>query len=62
MLKAIGHEVVRLHRDEFGPLALSGLMPGEWRELSAAERAAVEEIAQGASGAAAAPTKEESHG
>ena len=62
MLKAIGHEVVRLHRDEFGPLALSGLMPGEWRELSAAERAAVEEIAQGAGGTAAAPTKEESHG
>ena len=62
MLKAIGHEVVRLHRDEFGPLALSGLMPGEWRELSAAERAAVEEIAQGAGGTAATPTKEESHG
>lgn len=42
MLRSIGHEVVRLHRDEFGPLTLSGLMPGQWRQLTAAERSAVE--------------------
>jgi 23S rRNA pseudouridine2605 synthase len=33
---------VRLHRDEFGPLTLSGLMPGQWRPLSDAERAMIE--------------------
>ena len=42
MLRSIGHEVVRLHRDEFGPLALTGLMPGQWRPLSDAERAMIE--------------------
>ena len=34
MLKAIGHEVVRLHRDEFGPLVLGDIMPGTWRLCS----------------------------
>ncbi len=47
MLKAVGHEVLRLHRDEFGPLALTGLMPGQWRPLDARERAAVEALATG---------------
>jgi 23S rRNA pseudouridine2605 synthase len=45
MLKAIGHEVVRLHRDSFGPLELTGLMPGEWRPLTAEERSAIEALA-----------------
>ena len=45
MLRAVGHEVVRLHRDEFGPLVLSGLMPGQWRLLTDEERAAVEGVA-----------------
>ncbi|MBP3885982.1 MAG: rRNA pseudouridine synthase [Olsenella sp.] len=45
MLKAVGHEVVRLHRDSFGPLGLTGLMPGEWRPLTADERAAIEALA-----------------
>ncbi len=67
MLKAIGHEVVRLHRDEFGPLSLSGLMPGEWRELTDDERTAVEATcAAGAGdvlgGAGANDSKEEAHG
>ncbi len=47
MLKAVGHEVLRLHRDEFGPLALTGLMPGQWRPLGERERAAVEALATG---------------
>jgi 23S rRNA pseudouridine2605 synthase len=34
MLEAIGHPVVRLHRDDFGPLRLSGLEPGQWRLLT----------------------------
>ena len=42
MLAAIGHEVVRLHRDEFGPLVLSGVQPGCWRLLTDDERKAVE--------------------
>lgn len=42
MMAAIGHEVVRLHRDEFGPLKLTGVHPGTWRYLTDAERAAVE--------------------
>lgn len=41
MMKAVGHEVVRLHRDEFGPLVLTGLLPGQWRPLSADERGAL---------------------
>ena len=40
MLAAIGHAVVRLHRDSFGPLRLHGCKPGAWRMLDK------EEIAQ----------------
>ena len=42
MLAAIGHEVVRLHRDEFGPLVLSDIQPGCWRLLTDDERKALE--------------------
>jgi len=44
MLKAIGHDVVRLHRDEFGPIRLGDVAMGQWRELSAEERLAIEEL------------------
>ena len=44
MLKAVGHEVVRLHRSEFGPLDLGDVTPGCWRELTPAERKAIEEL------------------
>ncbi len=44
MLAAIGHEVVRLHRDEFGPLRLTGVQPGCWRMLTDEERAAIEAL------------------
>ena len=37
MLKAVGHPVRRLVRTHFGPLALGGLEPGEYRPLEAAE-------------------------
>lgn len=37
MLEVVGHPVVRLHRESFGPLRLGDLKPGEWRELSADE-------------------------
>ena len=33
MLAAVGCEVVTLHRERFGPLALGDLAPGAWREL-----------------------------
>ena len=41
MLSAVGHEVLALHRDTFGPLRLSGVRPGEWRMLTEAERKAL---------------------
>jgi 23S rRNA pseudouridine2605 synthase len=50
MLKAVGHEVVRLHRDEFGPLELTGLLPGQWRPLTPAEVRSVEALATGERG------------
>ena len=35
MFSAIGHEVVQLHRQSFGPLELDpGLKAGQWRELT----------------------------
>jgi len=39
MTAAIGHPCLRLIRVALGPLQLSALKPGEWRELSAGERA-----------------------
>ena len=47
MLAAVGHPVVALHRDSFGPLGLGGLPRGEWRELSAEEVAALHAAAAG---------------
>ena len=41
MLAAIGHKVLRLHRDSFGPLTLRGLAPGRWRHADASEREAL---------------------
>lgn len=44
MMQAVGHRVLRLHRDAFGPLHLSGVAEGGWRALSDAERAALEAL------------------
>jgi len=33
----VGHPVRRLRRVRFGPLRLTDLKPGEWRELSLSE-------------------------
>ena len=41
MLAAVGHPARRLHRSRYGPLTLEGLEPGEWRDLSRAEVAAL---------------------
>ncbi|MFR1639604.1 MAG: hypothetical protein ACLSVD_10810 [Eggerthellaceae bacterium] len=35
MLAAVGHPVLALHRDSFGPLELGDLPRGAWRALDA---------------------------
>ncbi|HEY7537496.1 MAG TPA: pseudouridine synthase [Gaiellaceae bacterium] len=45
MLAAVGHPVTRLHRSRYGPLDADGLAPGEWRELTASEVAALRQLA-----------------
>ncbi len=37
MLARVGHPVIALHRTAFGPLTLTGLLPGQARELSKQE-------------------------
>lgn len=44
MFSAIGHPVVELHRDIFGPIHLGGLPEGQWRELTAEELAALKDV------------------
>ena len=44
MMQAIGHKVLRLHRDAFGPLALTGVPEGSWRELTDEEARALAEL------------------
>ena len=39
MFKAVGNNVVRLHRESFGALELGDLEPGAWRELTGKELA-----------------------
>jgi 23S rRNA pseudouridine2457 synthase len=41
MTAAIGHPTLRLIRVEIGAFALGDLEPGKWREVTAAERAAI---------------------
>ena len=51
MLLAVGHRVLALHRDRFGPLGLGGLAPGEWRPLEEGEVAVLDALVAAASGA-----------
>lgn len=44
MLAAVGHKVLRLHRDVFGPLELRGCAEGSWRLLDEDEILALERI------------------
>ena len=37
MLAAVGHPVRSLSRTRYGPLTVTGLDPGEWRELTPVE-------------------------
>lgn len=41
MTAAVGYPTLRLVRECVGPIALGDLQPGQWRELSAAERTAL---------------------
>jgi 23S rRNA pseudouridine2605 synthase len=43
MCEAIGHPVMRLVRTRVGPITDRSLRPGDWRELSTAERRALTE-------------------
>jgi 23S rRNA pseudouridine2605 synthase len=45
MCAAVGHPVRRLVRTRIGPLRISALAPGEWRELTSAEVRALERAA-----------------
>ena len=47
MMQAVGHRVLRLHRDAFGPLRLTGLSEGAWRELTENETHALAAAARG---------------
>ncbi len=42
MLAIVGHPVKRLRRTHVGPVALKGLRPGQWRDLTAKEFNALE--------------------
>lgn len=44
MMLAIGHRVLALHRDAFGPLRLTGVREGQWRELTERERSELERL------------------
>ncbi len=46
MCEAIGHKVIRLHRDSFGPLRLTDCAEGTWRLLTSDEVAQVEALVQ----------------
>jgi 23S rRNA pseudouridine2605 synthase len=52
MLEAVGHPVRKLRRTKIGPLSDRRLRPGEWRDLSAKEVAALQR-AEGATAVAA---------
>jgi pseudouridine synthase len=46
MTAAVGHPTLRLVRVAVGPILLGDLRPGEWRDLTARERSALEELAR----------------
>jgi 23S rRNA pseudouridine2457 synthase len=44
MTAAVGHPTLRLVRVAVGPICLGELAPGQWRELTPPERAALKAI------------------
>jgi pseudouridine synthase len=55
LMRAIGHPVRRLVRTRFGPLALRGLGPGEWRPLQEREQQALDRMVAQAEAARSGP-------
>jgi len=45
MMLYVGHKVRKLRRVQLGPLKLTGLRPGQWRELTDNELAALKKVA-----------------
>jgi 23S rRNA pseudouridine2605 synthase len=62
MCEAIGHPVVGLHRSRYAGLGLDGLVPGEWRELTASEVQKLRGRAAGSAGCDPRPRAEGPHG
>lgn len=56
LFQAVGHEVTRLHRVQYGPFALGSLEAGAWRDATASEQVAAEGL-QPALGRAPARTE-----
>lgn len=46
MCKAVGHPVVHLHRETFGPISLNGLPEGRWRVLEGGQLASLYRVAE----------------
>ena len=44
MCEAVGHPVRRLHRSAYAGLDIEGLRPGEWRDLTREEVAALRKL------------------
>lgn len=44
LFDAVGHEVTRLHRVQYGPFELGTLAPGAWRDATASEQLAAERL------------------
>ncbi|KRM12107.1 ribosomal large subunit pseudouridine synthase B [Paucilactobacillus suebicus DSM 5007 = KCTC 3549] len=44
MLKAVGHEVIKLHRESYGFLTLAGVPGGQWRKLRTSEVMQLKEL------------------
>jgi len=51
MMLQLGHPVKKLRRIQMGPLKLKGLAPGEWRELTGKEIAALRKASTSGAGA-----------
>lgn len=56
VLSVLGHPVLELHRTRIGSLADTGLAPGRWRKLEAAEVQELRELIGRSSGEVPAPT------
>ena len=44
MCEAVGHPVRRLHRPRYAGLGLTGLNPGQWRDLTGKEVASLRKL------------------